>query len=72
MDRKELAGLHKTEDISATQEWTEALGLPSQDGTDSNQAHPDELFVFEPGDNFDPAAANEMDAYVWGFGFDEE
>jgi len=72
MGRKEIAGLHRTEDIAATPEWAEALGLPGQDGMDSNQAHPDELFVFEPDANFDPSAANEMDTYVWGFGFDEE
>jgi len=72
LDRKELAGLHNTENIAATQEWSEALGFPSQDGADGNQAHPEEPFVFEPDDNFDPALRNDVDAYVWGFGLDEE
>ena len=72
LDRKELAGLHRTENIAATQEWTEALGLPSQEGADSSPAHPEEPYSFEPDDNFDPASANEMDPYVWGFGLDEE
>ena len=67
-----MAGLHKVEDISATREWTAALGLPSQVGADSSQAHPEEPFVFEPDDNFDPASAIEMDPYVWGFGLGEE
>ena len=64
--------MHKTENIAATQEWSEALGFPNQDGADSDQAHPEELSVFEPDDNFDPALSNDMGTYVWGFGLDEE
>jgi len=72
IDRKETAGLHKTEDVAASPEWEEALGLPSQKSASSDLANPDELFVFKPDANFDPSAADDFDSYMWGFGLDEE
>ena len=72
LDRKVLAGLHREEDATASQEWAEALGVPNQDTEEGNQSQLDEPLVFEPDDNFDPASASEMDPYVWGFGLNEE
>ena len=73
-DRRELAGtMQKAEDIAGSQEWNEALGLPSQSIVTSDPSGPGEQpSVFIPGPDFDPADRNEMDTFVWGFGLEEE
>ena len=65
--------MQKAEDIAGSQEWNEALGLPSQDsasnGLSAQDAQPS---VFLPGPDVDPADHNEMDTFDWGFGILED
>ena len=73
-DRREVLGImHKAENIGGSQEWTDALGLSSQGSGKSDPDGPEEqLSVFIPGADFDPAEGNDMDTFVWGFGLEEE